>query len=140
MSEKSKHYGKKELESLTKKAESGDVIAQYELGAVFATGFLDSEDLTQAFQWYMKAANQGHLEAKWNVGLMLVNGEGVAVDLKEGLRLIELAANENCYGACLFLSDAYRSSLYGMSKDNGKSNYWRKQAEEHAEINTAKVV
>ena len=35
------------------------------------------QDYGKAFEWYLKAANQGDVDAQLNIGLMYYKGEGV---------------------------------------------------------------
>ena len=65
--------------------------AQYLLGAIYAT---DSKriDLSQAVKWYEKASKNGDNEATYNLGIMYLNGEGIAKDIEKGLTLIEKSA------------------------------------------------
>ena len=48
-----------DISELKQKAESGDAEAQDQLGRCYATGEGVEQDLTQAFQWHHKAAEQG---------------------------------------------------------------------------------
>jgi TPR repeat protein len=43
------------------------------------------QDYKQAFQWYEKAARQGHANAEFNLALLYSRGEGVAQDHKQAL-------------------------------------------------------
>lgn len=131
--------GKNELNVLRNKAESGNTLAQYELAAVLATGFMGEQCIEESFFWYMTAAERGHVEASWNAGLMLVDGEGIERNTETGLKLIFLAANEYCYGACRFLGDSFRSGIHGLSVDKQQSEYWYDIAEQRGEINTEKI-
>ena len=51
------------------------------------------EDFTKAFQWYRKAAEQGHAEAQYSLGFMFEFGEGVAKDLNQARYWYKLAAD-----------------------------------------------
>lgn len=127
------------LSNVRGNAEKGLATSQYQLGAILASGSLAPKNLTEAFEWYSCAAKQGHIEAKWNVGLMLLNGEGVNRDVKRGFKLIQLAADEGSYSACLFVADCYRLGHYGMNVDMAKSEEWRLKANDFAEINTDRI-
>ena len=39
------------------------------------------QDYKEAVKWYTKAAEQGDVDAQYNLGLMYYNGEGVPKDL-----------------------------------------------------------
>ena len=53
-----------ELTLLKEKAESGDVIAQYNLGCAYAEGDGTPVDLVQALKWFRRAANSGDVDAQ----------------------------------------------------------------------------
>ncbi|WP_428682534.1 SPOR domain-containing protein [Sphingopyxis sp.] len=52
-------------------AVSGDADAQFNLGQAYKLGRGVPADLTQAEDWYRRAAKQGHLQAEDNLGLIL---------------------------------------------------------------------
>ena len=52
-------------------AEAGDADAQFNLGQAYKLGRGVTQDLGQAEKWYKKAADQGHLQANDNYGLIL---------------------------------------------------------------------
>jgi len=52
-------------------ADKGDADAQFNLGQAYKLGRGVPQDLAQAEQWYKKAADQGHLQASDNYGLIL---------------------------------------------------------------------
>ncbi|MEH6791247.1 SPOR domain-containing protein [Parasphingorhabdus sp.] len=55
-------------------ADKGDADAQFNLGQAYKLGRGVPMDLAQAEQWYKKAADQGHLQANDNYGLILFQG------------------------------------------------------------------
>ena len=67
-------------EELLKKAESGDVTAQFELGWMYYEGNGVAKDAIKAIEWYRKAAMQGDAGAQINLGLMYSQGDGVEQD------------------------------------------------------------
>ena len=50
------------------------------------------KDPVQAIAWFLKAAEQNHVEAQINLGLIYGNGQGVAENFKEAFRWFRLAA------------------------------------------------
>ncbi|MEK9722995.1 MAG: hypothetical protein VW405_05860 [Rhodospirillaceae bacterium] len=61
-------------------AEGGDVKAQFALAQLLndpATGFRDP---AKAIVWYRKAADQGHIDAQYRLGLLHSRGEGTTVN------------------------------------------------------------
>ena len=53
-----------ELTLLKEKAESGDLIAQYNLGCAYSEGDGTPVDLVQALKWFRRAANSGDVDAQ----------------------------------------------------------------------------
>ena len=66
------------LETLLQAANQGDVIAQYNLGALYDSGEEVPQDYIQAFKWYKLAAEQGDESAQYNIATMYDEGQGVA--------------------------------------------------------------
>jgi TPR repeat protein len=64
---KTKYEPEKYSADLVKRAEAGNAPAQFSLGLCYQEGEGVAQDGVEAFEWFSKAANQGHSEA----GLML---------------------------------------------------------------------
>ncbi|KAF9904931.1 hypothetical protein EC991_002231 [Linnemannia zychae] len=54
--------------------------AQAALGDKYHGGYGVIQDFSKAFEWYFKAANQGHVEAQSSIGDLYRSGKGVGVD------------------------------------------------------------
>jgi len=76
---KDKNY-KQAFELIQPYAEAGDVVAQYNLAMMYATGDGTTVNDEKAVHWYIKAAKSGHTKAQNNLGLRYHKGNGVAVD------------------------------------------------------------
>jgi len=70
-----------DLATLRRLAENGDPIAQFSLGARYATGEDVTQDYAEAVRWFSKAAEQGHVPAQATLGAYYWAGRGVPVDL-----------------------------------------------------------
>jgi len=78
---------------LVRAAELGSAMAQRDLGCFYATGEEGfPKDETLGRLWYSRAAAQGHADAQYNYGSMLLYGEGGPADPRTGKDLIRLAA------------------------------------------------
>jgi TPR repeat protein len=82
---------------LMRAAEGGCVEAQYSAGEWLATGEWGNDaaktvDLAAALRWYQRAADAGHATAQWEVGCMLLNGEGCDPDIERGIDWLKRAA------------------------------------------------
>jgi hypothetical protein len=79
-------------------AESGNPEAQFALGLAFASGG-DRFDSAEAARWYLKAAEQSHAQAQYNLGLMYLKGQGVPRDKALSRLWMSKAANLGDAGA-----------------------------------------
>ena len=62
-------------------AEKGDPVAEFALGAHYATGEDVAKSYEQAADWFAKAAEQGHVGAQATLGAYYFSGVGVQRDL-----------------------------------------------------------
>ncbi len=51
--------------------------AQYGLGFMYESGWGVKKDYIKAYQWYRRAAQQGHAKSQFNLGLLYQAGLGV---------------------------------------------------------------
>ena len=116
-----------------------DAAAQYELGASYATGNFDTwhrswqrpKDERAALRWYSAAAEQGHVEAQYNLGFMLLLGEGAAPNASAALAWLERAGEGGSNDAARLLADLYAGSGQerGVPRDVERAAYWRARVE-----------
>ncbi len=112
---------------VVKKANSGDPIAQHELGLRYLQGKDFSADTEKAAYWIGKAAAQKLLPAQYNYGLLLNNGWGVSWNPFDAYRHFRNAAfrglveAEYVYG--LLLTD----NLV-VPRDYSEAYHWIKMA------------
>jgi TPR repeat protein len=113
---------------LIRAGELGSVDAQYDLGALYATGdWAGPKDAAEARRWYRRAAEQGHADAQSNLGAMLLDGEGGQIDIPEGLRLLEAAAAQDEPGALSQLQYIYREGAHGLLVDVARAEEYRQR-------------
>jgi hypothetical protein len=76
--------------------------AQYELGKnMYEGGHCPPSHQPEAMRWFQLAANQGHPDALFAVGLMYESGHGVPVDNAEAIRWYSRAAAAgHCRAVC----------------------------------------
>ena len=72
-------------------AEVGDAVCQANLGSRLSRGYGVSLDEEEGFRYYMLSAKQGHYTGLYGAAVCYMNGEGVARDLDEAWRVINLA-------------------------------------------------
>lgn len=81
-----------------KAAQKNDVEAQYNLANMYMyvdklPVQVDDQDI-EAARWYFEAGNQGHADAQYTLGLLLLAGTGVIHDPDEAYLWISLAAEQ----------------------------------------------
>ena len=72
---------------LIEKAENGDANAQYLLGKYYS----DEQEFAKAVEWWQKAADQGNIEAQYELGRCYENGCGVKKNLFKAIDWYALA-------------------------------------------------
>ena len=72
------------------KALEGDAQSQFEMAEMYA----DDLNYTEAAGWYEKAANGGHAEAQYKLGIYYGRGWGVKYDMKKAFQLYKKSAEQ----------------------------------------------
>ena len=104
-------------------AEQGHVVAQYQLGLLYATGQGVTKDDAKARQWYEKAAIQGHTEAQVNLGVLLMYARGGQQDYKMAVYYLRRAANQGNDLAQRRLGQMHERGE-GVQQDSIKAYMW----------------
>ena len=118
---------RKAFQETKAKAEKGDAIAQFAIGAMYATGRGVAKDEVEAVKWYRKAADQGEANAQNNLGLMYDNGQGVAKDDLEAVKWYRKAADQGYADAQFNLGVSYANGQ-GVAKDEVEAVKWFRKA------------
>jgi len=101
------------INSLVRSAKLGCSTAMFYLGQVYEHGILVSKNMEEAAKCYKEAAEASHLEAKFNLGVFYLRGDGgCECSEDKGLKLIKEAAEQG-------LSEAI--AALGKSDTNVKS-------------------
>lgn len=105
-------------------AESGNAIAQNELGYAYQFGTEKiKKDSAQALSWYEKAAKQGNIDAQYNYGYMIFNGEGTSVDYVNAVYWFKKAA-EKGHAVSQYMLGYMHQHGCGTKQDNTEALYW----------------
>jgi uncharacterized protein len=86
----------------------------------------------KAVKYYHKAADQGHVAAQFNLGLMHVNGQGVPQDDKAAVKYFKLAAEQGLAKAQIALGLMYREGR-GVPQDDKEAFKYLKLAAEQGD-------
>ena len=116
------------LENLARRANQGDVAAQYSLGACYEKGYPGmGKDYKMAVEWYRKAADQGLREAQYRLAQMYEIGRGVAQDYKMAVEWYRKAVDHGHADAQYHLGLMYEIGR-GVAKDMNKAVEWYRRA------------
>lgn len=86
----------------------GDAGAQYELASLYAFGDVppgEPDPDRMAARWYFEAAQQGHADAQYALGLFFFSGKGVVQSRDEALKWLRRAAASGHADARRFLGE-----------------------------------
>ncbi|NNE82925.1 MAG: sel1 repeat family protein [Alphaproteobacteria bacterium] len=122
--DKDKHGSLDEVSARLSRAHAGDSEARVALAALFTDVGADA----QAFDWYRLAADQGHHEAEYQVGLAFLNGRGVARNDAGALIWIRRAVGGNHAAAMYQLARAFRLGTGGININEGLALEWYENA------------
>ena len=86
--------GAKDIYTLLKDANQGDIEAIVDIGKAYARGEYVAQDFKEAIKWFCKAAESGHAEAQLNLGVFYCHGWGVECDYAEAVKWFLRAAEQ----------------------------------------------
>jgi TPR repeat protein len=108
-------------ETTETRAGQGEAEAQFSLGVRFA-GEAATRDYAQAAHWYLKAAEQGHALAQFNLAIMYVTGQGLPQDEYKAMEWMQKAADQGDAGAQYYIGmKHHRASLDGQPESAPES-------------------
>lgn len=114
--------------SLAERAQAGDALAQNELGLHYAT----MRDYAEAARWFRAAAEQGDVNAAWNLGNCYYNGNGVEQNPAEAVRLWTIVAEQGDAAAQVTVAECYRDGD-GVAVDYAAMAGWYAKAAEQGD-------
>lgn len=118
---------KKGVELLTKYADEGNPLAQYNLGTFYNSGQFVNQNKKKAFQYFLRAAHQGLVSAKYNVGIAYYFGKVVERNVSKSFLWL-LSAAEDEHPDAQFKIAMYYAKGIGCRYDADKIIYWLKRA------------
>ncbi len=80
-------------------ADSGDAIAQFNLGLLYLDGHGVPQSYMEAANWFRRAAEQDYPQAQHNLGAMYGSGQGVKRDYVQAYKWLNICAakgNSGC--------------------------------------------
>jgi TPR repeat protein len=101
-------------------------------------GYGMPQDAARAAYWYGVAAEKGHPEAQFNLGLLYASGKGVNRDAEQAARWVSASAAQGYARAMAQLGERFASGD-GVTKDDRRSYFWLTLAFLHGEKSGAKL-
>lgn len=111
-------------------ARAGDADAAYHLALLYERR---APGAVAVLIWYRRAARLGHSDAQHNLGLALMNGEGVPVDMTQALYWWRKAARQGNVDSQYNLGLVYALGRNGVAPDRERARYWWLQAARHGD-------
>ena len=121
---------------LFERANAGDAKSQTELGVMYYTGEAVSKTVSGqvldndpglAAGWLYRAAEQGYVDAQFNLGLLYANGEGVEQDIVQAVELFKKAAEQGNIDAQNNLGALYYTGE-GVERNTDIASEWFENA------------
>lgn len=104
---KKTEYNKLSHDALQKKADNGDLNAQFELGSRYNYGRDLPKNTREALRWLRKAAYSGHAGAQRLLAVKLFEGHDVPVDHEEAFKWAQQLADSGDRPGQLMLGNIY---------------------------------
>ncbi|MBZ5666656.1 MAG: sel1 repeat family protein [Acidobacteriia bacterium] len=114
-------------EIIQKAAKGGDPFAEFELGLAFEYGSDYEQDFERAFEWYAKAADQGHTVAEGNILAQHVLGQVSKWEPKTVLAQLKTRAESGDIDAQSTLGLCYKHG-YGTEVNYTEAALWFRRA------------
>lgn len=106
-----------------------EVHAQHKENEHFTAGITaaDENNMPLAFKEFLAAANEGHSDSQFNIGLMYEQGIGVGKDPEKAIYWYGKSAAQGNSNAQYNLAVLYENGI-GTPKDYAKANSWYRKA------------
>jgi len=124
---------------LTQEANTGDVLAQHELGLRYLLGEGMSPDTIEAVYWIKKAANQNLASAQYNYAILLINGWGTNWDPFSAFNYFKKAARSGMIQAQYVIGILNTDNLI-VKRDLNYAYYWLNKSSAEGYEPASKIV
>ncbi len=127
------------VSDLTPKAEAGDLVAQVELGKIYANGEGVAKSPKDAIKWYSLAAEQGSVEAQLFLGQTYFLGKVVPKSSTESAKWYLQAAEQGNAAAQCQVARMHMMGA-GIPKDDVEAYKWASLAAAQGDAASKKVM
>lgn len=100
------------------------------MGACYRKGEGVEQNDSKAFEWYLKAAEQGDRDAQYNLGLMYRKGKGVEQSESKAFEWYLKAADQGDADAQIIVGYMYQKGI-GVGQNDNKAVEWYRKAVEN---------
>lgn len=121
------------IDELKRRASSGDVDAQYQLGNRFQTGHQVKANIYQAIHWFTQAGNAGHGQSQYALALIYKERASTSADLAKSVSWAKKAAESGYVEAQYHLGMMYTNGE-DIARDPGQAKYWLDQASQQGHV------
>jgi TPR repeat protein len=121
------------IDELKRKASSGDVEAQYQLGNRFQTGQQVKANIYQAIHWFTQAGNAGHGQSQYTLALIYKERASSSADLAKSVAWAQKAAESGYVEAQYHLGMMYMNGE-DISRDPMQAKHWLEQASQQGHV------
>ncbi|MGQ0654266.1 MAG: tetratricopeptide repeat protein [Betaproteobacteria bacterium] len=118
-----------------KRAQAGDALAQNLMGLAHKYGSLVRQDHAVSAQWFRKAAEQGFVDAQFNLGRIYGPADGLyrkrraaPEDYAEAAKWLGKAAAQCHTPAQVKLAELHASGGHGLDQDYVRAYFWMSRA------------
>lgn len=122
-------YIGEELQQLIEKSKQGDVEAMVNVAECYNHGWFVEKDDRKANEYYRMAAERGHAESEFMLGLAYLDGIGIGKDMSMAVRYIQRSADKGVVNAQYVLGTLYQMDEARQYLKVGKAfDYFEKAA------------
>ncbi len=125
-----------DIKALKRQAETGDPVAQLNLGAAYDHGLGVERDVDKAIEWYKKAADKGLAKAQFNLAHILTSEDISSVGAAEYMLM---AAEQGLVDAQYLMGVSYAEGI-GVEQDKEKARLWLNRAIAQGQPDAAKFL
>lgn len=118
-----------EFQLYTEAAQSGNVLAAYNLGVAYRDGLGTQPDVNKALDWFEKAAAEGDNTAAFNIGAIYDEGQLIPTDDQTAIAWYDLAAQRGNTDAMINLGLMYEAGEGIPASAQKAAEMYRKAAE-----------
>jgi len=118
-----------EFQLYSEAAQSGNVLAAYNLGVAYRDGLGTQPDVQKALQWFEKAAGEGDDTAAFNIGVIYDEGQLLPQDDQTAIAWYDLAAQRGNTDAMINLGLMYEAGEGVVANAVKAAELYREAAE-----------